>query len=87
MSMSNAIPRLQHYVTENFLYMRPGFALGNDDSLLGRGIIDSIGVMELVTFVQEEFGVTVEDEAITEENFGTIAAIARFVDARRVQAA
>ena len=87
MPMSNATARLRDYVTENFLYMRPGFALGNDDSLMGRGIIDSIGVMELVTFVQEEFGVTVEDDAITEENFGTIAAITRFVDARRVQVA
>ena len=87
MSNTDVLSRIRAYITDNFLYMRPGFQLADDDALLGRGIIDSIGVMELVTFVQDEFGVTVDDEQITEENFGSAAAIARFVAARPAAAA
>lgn len=67
------------YVIENFLYMRPDFIPADDDSLLGQGIIDSMGVMELVQFLEQEFGVTVSDDEITEEHFGTLAAIGRYV--------
>jgi acyl carrier protein len=75
--------RVREYVRENFLYMRQGYELSDDDSLLGNGIIDSMGVIELITYVQEEFGVQVGEEEITEENFGTLSAIARFVEGKR----
>ena len=67
------------YVIENFLYMRPDFIPGDDDSLLGQGIIDSMGVMELVQFLEQQFGVTVSDDEITEAHFGTLSAISRYV--------
>jgi acyl carrier protein len=85
--VSTIVSSLRAYVSENFLYMRPDYVLRDDDSLLVRGIIDSIGVMELVQFVQQEFGVDVDDEEITEANFGSIAAVARFVGERRSLAA
>lgn len=77
--------RVRGYVTENFLYMRQGYAFSDGDSLLGHGIIDSMGVIELITYVQDEFGVEVGEEEITEENFGTLSAIARFVEAKRLE--
>ena len=77
------LARLREFVTENFLYMRPDFVLGDGDSLLGRGIVDSMGVMEMVQFLEDEFGVTVEDTDITEEQIGTLGAIASYVVARR----
>ncbi|HEY7233926.1 MAG TPA: acyl carrier protein [Gemmatimonadaceae bacterium] len=75
--------RVREYVAENFLYMRQGYEFSDADSLLGHGIIDSMGVIELVTFVQDEFGVDVENCEITDENFGTLDAIARFVYEKR----
>ena len=72
------IRRVRQYVTENFLYMRPDFVFGDSDSLLESGIIDSMGVIELITFVQDEFGISVDDSEITEENLGSLASIARF---------
>ncbi len=68
---------------ENFLYMRPDFELRNDQSLMGNGIVDSMGVMEMIQFLEEEFGVEVDDADITEENLGSIDAIAEFVAARK----
>jgi len=47
--------RVRSYITENFLYMRPDFSIGDEDSLLGNGIIDSMGVIEVITFNQQEF--------------------------------
>jgi len=73
------LERTRAYVHETFLYMRPGFALEDQDRLLQRGVIDSMGVMELIAFLRSEFGVVVADEDITESNLGTLADIARYV--------
>jgi acyl carrier protein len=59
--------------------MRPDFTLGDQDRLLQRGVIDSMGVMELLAFLRSEFAVVVADEDITESNLGTLADIARYV--------
>jgi acyl carrier protein len=71
--------KVRSYIAENFLYMRPDKALGDQESLLGNGIVDSMGVMEVMMFLEEEFGVVVEDNDITEANLGTLEAIARYV--------
>jgi len=71
--------RVREYVTENFLYMRQGYEFSDTDSLPGHGIVDFTGVLELVAFVRRDFDVGVDEGDITEENFGTIAAISRFI--------
>jgi acyl carrier protein len=82
MNATQIIDRTRAYVAENFLYMRPDFQLGDADSLLERGIIDSMGVMELVSFIESEFNVTVGDDDVTEENIGSLRAIGGFVSSR-----
>jgi len=54
--------------------------VGNGDNLLESGIIDSLGVLELVTFMQQEFALAVADEDLTPENFQNIESMARFVE-------
>jgi len=73
------LARLRGFVEENFLYMRPDFELQNDQSLMANGIVDSMGVMEMIQFLEEEFGVEVGDEEITEDNLGSLDAITGFV--------
>jgi acyl carrier protein len=80
---SSVLARIRLYVRDTFLYMRPGFALGDDDRLLERGIIDSMGVLELIAFLEAEFGIAVGDDDVTEENLGTLASIDRYVASRR----
>ncbi len=75
--------RVRAYVRENFLYMRPDWPLQDEDPLFGGGVIDSIGAIELVGFLQREFGCTLEEDEITERNLGSVAAIARFLSAKR----
>ena len=83
MNQQAVLARTRGYVTEAFLYMRPDFALADDDSLFEKGVIDSMGVLELIGFLHSEFGVTVADEDINEGNLGTLSGIARYVLARR----
>jgi len=73
---------MRAFVQENFLYMRPDLDLKDDDDLMGLGMIDSLGFVELVDEVQGRYGISVSDVDITEDNFGSIAAIARFVETR-----
>ena len=54
-------------------------SIGDGDSLLASGIVDSLGVLEVVQFIEEEFRITLSDDAMLSENFETIAAIADFV--------
>ena len=82
-SSAKVIDRIREYIVENYLYMRQDVHLSDDDPLLARGIIDSMGVMELIVFLEQEFGVTVGDADITEENLGSLAAIARYVASRQ----
>jgi acyl carrier protein len=75
--------RLRGFVQENFLYAMPNFELGDDDLLMEKGVVDSMGVAEMIAFVESEFGVFISDDEITEANFGSLSAIARFVGPRQ----
>lgn len=79
MNETEIVNRTRDWVRENFLYMRPDWALGDGDPMLGSGVIDSVGVIELVEFLQRNFGITVADDEITETNLGSLKAVGRFV--------
>jgi acyl carrier protein len=78
--------RLRNFVQENFLYAMPDFELGDDDRLLEKGVVDSMGVAEMIAFVESEFGVFTSDEEVSEANFGSLSAIARFIASRQTYA-
>lgn len=71
--------KLRKYVLETYLFTTDDNALRNDDSFLEKGIIDSTGILELVMFLEQEFGVTIADEELLPENLDSIDRLARFV--------
>ena len=79
MTESDILRRTKDYIVENFMYMRKNKTLGEDDSLLRTGVISSLGMMELVGWVEETFALAVDPAEITEQNFDTVRSIARFV--------
>lgn len=79
--------KVRAYLEENFLYMRPDFVLGDDDRLLERGVVDSMGIVEMLTFIEDEFGVKAADDEISEANLGTLRAIASFVASKQATGA
>lgn len=66
------------FITSNFYVADPG-ALENDASLLDRGIIDSTGVLEVIGFIEDTFGIKVEDNEMLPENLDSIDRIAAYV--------
>lgn len=56
--------------------------LGNDEDLLGYPEIDSLGIVGLVTYLEQEFGIAIPPEDVVLENFRTVGAIASYVDGR-----
>ena len=75
----DATSRIREFVLQKFPLARKRKAT-NHDNLLESGIIDSLGVLELVTFLQQEFSVAVADDDLTPENFQNIECMARFVE-------
>jgi len=75
--------KIRGYLDENFLYMMPNFVLDDDDRLLERGVVDSMGIVEMLTFIEDEFGVKAADDEISEANLGTLRAIVRFVASKQ----
>nr|QEO74348.1 putative acyl carrier protein [uncultured bacterium] len=60
-----------------------GHELGDDEDIFASGFVNSLLAMQLVAFVEKEFGVTVEDEDLDINNFNTVSAIASFVERKR----
>jgi acyl carrier protein len=75
--------RIQKFILENYLFTSDTSALALDDSLLGRGIVDSTGMLEIIMFIEEHLGVTVKDEDMIPENLDSVSRIAAFVESRR----
>jgi acyl carrier protein len=77
-----AAARIREFVRSRFPLARE-MKVDDDASLLDAGIVDSLGVLDLVTFLEDAFGVKVEDEELNPENFESVAALVRFVEAKR----
>lgn len=71
------------FINDRFL-LGAGFdGIGDDDSFLENGIIDSTGVLELVTFTEETFGIHIEDEELTPDNLDSLDKLTLFVGNKR----
>lgn len=71
--------QIRTFVTSNF-YVADPTSLADEASLLDKGIIDSTGVLEVISFIEETFGITVEDMEMLPDNLDSIERIAAFVE-------
>jgi acyl carrier protein len=72
---------LRQFVIDNFLFGREG-ELGDGDSFLDNGIIDSTGVLELISFLEQRFGVELLETDLTPESLDSIDKVTRLVESR-----
>lgn len=75
--------RIHKFILENYLFTSDPSALKVDDSLLGRGIVDSTGMLEIIMFIEEQLGVPVKDEEMIPENLDSVSRIVAFVESKR----
>lgn len=72
--------RLREYIEDQLL---SGKKVGDEEDLLLSGLVDSMGVMRLIGFIEENLQVTVPPEDLTIENFTNITALSRYLESRR----
>ena len=70
------------FVIENFLFGDTSHPLTETDSLIENGIIDSTGVLELVAFIEDRYGITVADADIVPDNLDSLARITAFITSK-----
>jgi acyl carrier protein len=71
--------KVKVFIKENFLLDSDHKVLNEDDSFLEKGIIDSTGVLELVSFIEETFGFRVEDEELIPDNLDSLNKITDYI--------
>ena len=75
---------IRQFIIDNFLFGELDTELSNDDSLLDRGIIDSTGVLELVTFLEDKYAMKIQDDELVPQNLDSVNGLVQFVS-RKVQ--
>lgn len=70
--------KIRAYIAENFLFGEAD-QLAVTDSFLDKGIIDSTGILEIVMFLEEQFGIKVADSEMLPENLDSVANIVNFI--------
>lgn len=73
--------RVREFIRTNFLFDNKR-VLGDDESLLGSGTVDSTGILELISFLEENFNVKFKDQELVADNFDSITKIASFVGSK-----
>ncbi len=71
--------QLREFISSAYLFGDDSRMPADADSLLETGVLDSTGVLELIEFLEETFGFTVEDAETVPENLGSIAGLTRYV--------
>jgi acyl carrier protein len=74
---------IREFIATNLLYSKEGFTYPDDASLLKEGILDSLGVVELVAFLEKQFAMKVDQSEVRPDNFDSVANLAAFVRAKK----
>jgi acyl carrier protein len=69
---------IRDFITSNFLYEQKR-TVANNDSFMEEGILDSTGVVQLVAFLEETYGITISDEELIPDNLDSISKVTSFV--------
>lgn len=75
--------RVRRFIVEELNWDGVPGELTSDYPLLDRQVLDSLGIFQLVSFLEDEFGVEIDDEELVPEHFGTLGSIAGLVNAKR----
>lgn len=75
--------QIKQYILSNFLFTDDQNAIGDGDSLVRGGILDSTGIYELIMHIEETFGLTIAPEEMIPDNFDTLDAMDAFIARKR----
>ena len=70
---------IRNFVTENFIFDGNEDQMDNSQSFLETGIIDSTGMLELVSFIEEQFNIKMEDDELIPENLDSVNNVVNYI--------
>jgi len=71
---------VRKFIVDNFSFGREDVTFSDDESLLEKGLIDSTGVLELVTFLETKYKIHIEDNELIPDNLDSVNKMMRFMD-------
>lgn len=74
---------LRGFITTNFLFGDESRTPADDEDLLLAGVVDSTGILELIEFLEEQFGIEVSEDETVPENLGSVDNLTRYVTGKR----
>jgi acyl carrier protein len=80
MTLSATEAAIRTFLIEDVFYDRDLQSLGPDDSLLEKGLLDSLSILKTVTFCEEQFGIAIPDAEVLPDHFESVRAIAALVE-------
>jgi len=78
--------KIRAFILESFMYGSAPEELEDAASFLETGIVDSTGIMEVVLFLEEEFGIKVEDDEMLPENLDSVDCLCKYLERKGVAA-
>ena len=78
--MADTKKQLRDYIVENFLFGDTETKFTDNDSFMEKGIIDSTGILEVITYIEENYEIKIEDDELIPENLDSISNIVNFID-------
>lgn len=75
----NIRQQIRQFIAENFLFVDEGYDLDDTASFMEEGIVDSMGILELILFIEETFLISVEDDEIEPDNLDSVDNLCNFV--------
>lgn len=82
MNLDEVRQKLRHFILENYLFTDDQSALKDDDSFLDGGILDSMGILELIEYLDEGLGIKVEGDELVPDNLDSINSLIKFISAK-----
>ena len=80
--MSEVIPQLATFLAEKIL-KQPNRKIAADEALLSSGLVDSFSLMDVALYVEDTFGVRIEDTELNADTFDTFTQLAALIDSRK----
>jgi acyl carrier protein len=81
--MTDVKQQIREYIVDNFLFGDTSTQFSDTDSFMEKGILDSTGILEVITFLEENYGIKVEDDELIPENLDSINNIDGFVSRKK----
>jgi acyl carrier protein len=83
--MADLKSTLRQYIIDNFLFGDTETKFADGDSFMDSGIVDSTGILDIITFLEGEFSIKVNDDEIVPDNLDSLNNLDAFINRKKAQ--